>query len=180
MSKKWFQSYPQGAAHEINPEEYKSIVDLFEKSIEKYRQNTAYRCMGATLTYDELDHLSAQFASYLQNHSGLKKADRIALQMPNLIQYPIALFGALRAGLIVVNTNPLYTSSEMRYQFKHSGAKPILILANFAHMLDEVIKDTEIKHVVVTEIGDMMGFPKRLLVNAVVKYVKKMVPAFKL
>jgi long-chain acyl-CoA synthetase len=180
MSKKWFQSYPKDSAHEINPEEYTSIVDLFEKSIDKYRQKIAYRCMGAALSYDELDKQSAQFASYLQNHCGLKKGDRVAIQMPNLIQYPIALFGALRAGMVVVNTNPLYTAREMKFQFKDSGVKAIVLLANFAHMLDEVVHETDIKHVVVAEIGDMMGFPKRYIVNAVVKYIKKMVPPYKL
>jgi long-chain acyl-CoA synthetase len=133
--------------------------------------------MGKELTYGKLDELSRNFASYLQS-LGLRKGDRIAIQMPNLLQYPVAMFGALRAGLIVVNTNPLYTPREMQHQFKDSGVKAIVILANFASHLEKIVANTDIKHVVITEIGDMLGFPKKFIVNAVVKYVKKMVPAY--
>jgi long-chain acyl-CoA synthetase len=136
--------------------------------------------MGVSISFEELDHKVGQFASFLQNELKLKKGDRIALQMPNLLQFPVALFGALRAGLVIVNTNPLYTPPEMRHQLKDSGAKAIVILANFASHLQEVLKDTEIQSIVITEIGDMLPFPKSLLVNTVVKHVKKMVPAYSL
>lgn len=164
---------------EVSPDQYSSIVQLFEESIKKFQDRTAYINMGASITFNDLDIQSRNFASFLQNQ-GLKKGDRIALQMPNILQYPIALFGALRAGLIVVNTNPLYTPREMSHQFKDSGAKAIVIVANFACHLQDIIKDTDIKTVVVTEIGDLMGFPKSLIVNFVLKYVKKMVPSFHL
>lgn len=180
MSKPWYKVYSKKTAHEVNPDVYSSISDIFDESIAQYKDKIAYRNMGVDLTFNELNELSAQFATYLQKHCGLKKGDRIAIQMPNTLQYPVVLFGALRAGLIVVNTNPLYTTREMKFQFIDSGVKAIVILANFAHLLDEVIADTQIKHVVVTELGDMFGFPKRLIVNTVVKYVKKMVPAYKL
>ena len=180
MDKPWLKSYPKDVAHEIDTNAYSSITQLFEESVTKYRDLVAYTNMGGTLTYGELDELSRDFAAYLQNKVGLKKGDRIAIQMPNLIQYPIALFGALRAGLIVVNTNPLYTAREMKHQFNDSGAKAILILANFAYNLEEILPETKIETVIVTELGDMLGFPKSLIVNTVVKYIKKMVPKYKL
>lgn len=180
MTKPWYKVYSPKTAHEINPDIYNSIVDIFHEGVKQYKDKAAYRNMGVDLSFNEMDQLSAQFATYLQNHCGLKKGDRIAIQMPNVIQYPIVLFGALRAGLIVVNTNPLYTTREMKYQFNDAGVKAIVILSNFAHCLDEIIKETQIKHVVVTDLGDMLGFPKRLIVNAVVKYVKKMVPKYSL
>ena len=176
----WFAQYPQGVAHEINPEEYESIPALLEEGFAKYGSHIAYENMGKTLTYSEIDEYSQQFAAYLQNVVGLKKGDRIGIQMPNLLQYPIALFGALRAGLIVVNTNPLYTPREMQHQYKDSGSIAIVIVANFAHNLEEIIKDTPIKTVIVTELGDMLGGFKKLLVNFVVKKIKKMVPAYNL
>lgn len=178
MEKIWFKSYSKNVAQSINAEQYNSILDLFHESIKKYPQRVAYTNMGAELTFEELDQLSRDFAAFLQNKAGLKKGDRIAIQMPNLIQYPIVLFGALRAGLIVVNTNPLYTAREMKHQFTDSGAKAIVILANFAKTLQEVLPETGIETIVVTEIGDMLGFPKSLIVNSVVKYLKKMVPAY--
>jgi long-chain acyl-CoA synthetase len=180
MTKSWLKHYPKDVSHTIDPARYNSINDLFEESVHKYRERTAFINMGAEITFEELDYQSADFASFLQNVAGLKKGDRIAIQMPNLLQYPIAMFGALRAGLVVVNTNPLYTAREMKHQFIDSGAKAIVILANSAHLLEEIIADTEIETVVVTEVGDMLGFPKRLLVNSVVKYVKKMVPNYNL
>ncbi|RLD23674.1 MAG: long-chain-fatty-acid--CoA ligase, partial [Bacteroidetes bacterium] len=176
----WFTHYPEGIAHEINPEKYNSIIEILEESFAKYSDNDAFENMGKKLTYKEVDEKSEQFASYLQNVAGLKKGDRIAIQMPNLLQYPIALFGALKAGLIVVNTNPLYTPREMQHQFKDSGSIAIVIVANFAHNLEEIIKDTLIKTVIITELGDMLGGIKRLLVNFVVKKIKKMVPAYSL
>jgi long-chain acyl-CoA synthetase len=180
MEKVWLKAYPKGVAQEINPDSISSIVELFENSVRQFKGNEAYENMGVTITYGELDSLSRDFAAYLQNQAGLKKGDRIAIQMPNLIQYPIALFGALRAGLTVVNTNPLYTPREMKHQFNDSGAKAIVILANFAYNLEEVLAETPIQTVIVTELGDLLGFPKSLIVNSVVKYIKKMVPKFNL
>ncbi|MEX1240027.1 MAG: AMP-binding protein [Cyclobacteriaceae bacterium] len=176
----WFKSYPKGVPHEVKLYEYGSVIDLFEKSCEKYRQRVAFENMGKCMTYDELDKLSRDFAAYLQNGLGLKTGDRIAIQMPNLLQFPIAFFGALRAGLIVVNTNPLYTPREMEHQFKDSGAAAIVIVANFASNLEKIISKTQIRHVIVTELGDMLGGVKGALVNFVVKKIKKMVPAYNL
>ncbi len=180
MERPWLKNYPTGVAHEIDTNRYQSVVDIFEESVQRFRERDAYVNMGANLTYEDLNYLSADFASFLQNEAGLKRGDRVAIQMPNLLQYPIVLFAALRAGLIVVNTNPLYTAREMKHQFRDSGAKAIVILANSAHMLQEILPETSIETVVVTEVGDMLGFPKSLLVNSVVKYVKKMVPAYDL
>ena len=176
----WFAQYPQGVAHEINPDKYESIAALLEEGFAKFGSHIAFENMGKKLTFGEIDEYSEQFASYLQNVVGLKKGDRIAIQMPNLLQYPIALFGALRAGLIVVNTNPLYTPREMHHQFIDSGSIAIVIVANFAHNLEKIIKDTPIKTIIVTELGDMLGGFKKWLVNFVVKKIKKMVPAYNL
>ncbi len=176
----WFAQYPEGVAHEIDPNRYNSIVEILEESMERFKDYPAFENMGAKLTYGDIDKYSRQFASYLVNVAGLKKGDRIAIQMPNLLQYPIALFGALRAGLVVVNTNPLYTPREMQHQFKDSGAVAIVIVANFAHNLEEILADTPIKTIITTELGDMLGGFKRILVNFVVKYIKKMVPAYNL
>ena len=176
----WRRFYPQGIPYEINPDAYASLAALLEEGCRLFRDRPAYACMGKQLTFGELDKLSTQFASFLQNDLGLHKGDRLAIQMPNSLQYPVAMFGALRAGLAVVNTNPLYTPREMQHQFKDSGAKAIVILANFASHLEKIIDRTDIQHVVVTELGDLLGFPKKQLVNTVVKYVKKLVPAYKL
>lgn len=173
----WLKHYTPGVPYEIDPEAYSSLVELIETGFRLYKDRSAYANMGKELTYGKLDELSRNFAAYLQS-LGLRKGDRIAIQMPNLLQYPVVMFGALRAGLIIVNTNPLYTPREMQHQFKDSGAKAIVILANFASHLEKIVANTEIKHVVITEIGDMLGFPKKLIVNAVVKYIKKMVPAY--
>lgn len=180
MSQTWFKSYPKNVSHEINPDSYSSIGEMFSECITKYRDAIAYTNMGTHLTYDELDEHSRDFAAYLQNELKLKKGDRIAIQLPNVIQYPIALFGALRAGLIVVNTNPLYTSREMLHQFRDSGVRAIVILANFAHNLEEILAETKIEKIITTEIGDMLGFPKSLLINFVIKHIKKMVPKYHL
>lgn len=176
----WFQHYPKGIPHEIDPDKYSSIVGLFEDCCRKYGDNTAFECMGKTMSFHELEVQSGYFAAYLQNQAGLKKGDRIAIQLPNLLQYPVAMFGAMRAGLIVVNTNPLYTPREMEHQFVDSGAVAIVILANFASHLQKVIPKTAIKTVIVTEIGDMLGGLKGTIVNLAVKYVKKMVPPYQL
>lgn len=174
----WFNSYPKGVSNEINLERYPNIMSVFYEGIQKNRSLPAYSNLGASITFDQLDHSVEKFASFLQNELGLKPGDRIALQMPNLLQFPIALFAALKVGLVVVNTNPLYTAKEMQHQFKDAGVKCIVILANYASLLEQIIKDTQIESVVVTEVGDLLGFPKSLLVNSVLKYVKKMVPSF--
>ena len=176
----WLNNYPKGVPKEINPDSYPSLVELMDESFKKFAGKPAFANMGTQITFGELDRLSRNFASFLQNDLGMVKGDRLAIQMPNLLQYPIAMYGAFRAGLVVVNTNPLYTPREMEHQFKDSGAKAIVILANFASNLEKIIAKTDIKHVIVTEIGDMMGFPKKFIVNSVVKYVKKMVPAYNL
>lgn len=176
----WFQQYGEKIPREIDPNHYDSIPALVDESFKKYSDKVAFENMGKALTYAEVDKLSADFASYLQNVAGLKQGDKIAIQMPNLLQYPIVAFGALRAGLVVVNTNPLYTPNEMEHQFNDSGASAIVILANFAYNLEKILKDTKIKTVIVTEIGDLFGGLKGAITNFVVKKVKKMVPAYNL
>jgi long-chain acyl-CoA synthetase len=176
----WLKHYTKGVPYEINPDSYSSLVELMEESFVKFAGRPAFANMGVELTFSDMDRLSRNFASFLQHDLGLQKGDHIALQMPNILQYPVAMFGALRAGLSVVNTNPLYTPREMEHQFKDSKVKAVVILANFAVNLEKILDKTEIKHVIVTELGDLFGFPKKLIVNTVVKYVKKMVPAYKL
>ncbi|MFY0690091.1 MAG: AMP-binding protein [Cyclobacteriaceae bacterium] len=176
----WLANYPEGVAHTIDPSQYTSLIDLLNESFDKYSNCPAFECMGKSLTFEEVDQLSAQFGAYLTKELGLKKGDKVAIQMPNVLQNPIAMFGALRAGMTVVNTNPLYTADEMKHQFNDSGAKAVVILANFAFNLEKIISDTAIEHVIVTEIGDMLGGLKGGIVNFVVKRVKKMVPKFSL
>ncbi|EQC51287.1 long-chain-fatty-acid--CoA ligase [Bacteriovorax sp. DB6_IX] len=180
MEKPWLNEYEAGVPHEINPETYNSIPELLEESFEKFAKKPAFHCMGKTLTYSEMDYLSRKFASYLQNNLGLKKGDRVAIMMPNILQYPVALFGILRAGMVAVNVNPLYTARELEHQLKDSGAKTIIIFENSASVLAEIIDNTPVEHVLVTQIGDMLKFPKSLLVNFVIKHVKKMVPKWNL
>ncbi|GAB3163915.1 AMP-binding protein [Telluribacter humicola] len=175
----WLKYYPEGVPYEINPDAYPSLIQMMEEGFSKFTSHPAYSNMGKEITFGEVDRLSRDFAAYLQS-LGLMQGDRIAIQMPNLLQYPIAMFGALRAGLTIVNTNPLYTPREMLHQFKDSGAKAIVILANFGSNLEKILADTNIEHIIITEIGDRLGFPKKLIVNAVVKYIKKMVPAYNL
>ena len=176
----WRRFYPKEVPDEINPDAYPSLAALLEEGCRLFTDRPAYACMGKQLTFGELDKLSEQFASFLQNDLGLQKGDRLGIQMPNTLQYPVVMFGALRAGLTVVNTNPLYTPREMQHQYKDSGTKAIVILSNFASHLEKIIDRTEIKHVVITQLGDLLGFPKKQIVNAVVKYVKKLVPAYNL
>ncbi len=178
-SRPWLHFYPDSVPADINPDQYTSLVDMVEEGFSRFASNAAYANMGKEITFEELDILSRNFAAYLQD-AGLKKGDRIAIQMPNCLQYPVAMFGAIRAGLTVVNTNPLYTPREMKHQFTDSGAKAIVIVANFASHLEKVIADTAIEHVFITQLGDMLGFPKKQLVNFVVKSVKKMVPPYNL
>ncbi|MHB8821401.1 MAG: AMP-binding protein, partial [Pseudomonadaceae bacterium] len=176
----WKDKYPVGVASEINPDEYQNIQTVLKLSCERFADKPAFSSLGKTLTYGELYRLSGEFAAYLQHHTDLQPGDRIAVQLPNLLQYPIVVFGAMRAGLIVVNTNPLYTAREMEHQFNDAGAKALVCLANMAHLAEAVLPKTGIKHVVITEVGDMLPPLKRLLVNTVVKHVKKMVPAYRL
>lgn len=174
----WKDKYPEGVSSEINPDSYPNVLAVLKDSCQRFANKPAFTNLGKTLTYGELYTLSGQFAAYLQQHSGLQPGDRIAIQMPNVLQYPIAVFGAMRAGFVVVNTNPLYTKREMEHQFNDSGAKALVCLANMAHLAEEVVPKTGVKHVIVTEVGDMLPPLKRFLVNAAVKYLKKMVPAY--
>lgn len=170
--------YPAGVPREVDLDKYQSMVDVFEQAVKKYADRPAFSAVGATLTYRDLDTQTRNFAAWLQNKTDLKPGDRIAVQMPNLPQYPVVVFGAMRAGLIVVNTNPLYTQREMEHQFNDSGAKALVVLANMADNAEKVVPQTGIEHVIITEIADMNSPIKRTLMNAVVKHVKKMVPAF--
>ena len=180
MDRFWQQRYPQGVPYDINPDEYPSLLEVVDRTIEQYPDKPAFINMGATLTFRQLDEMSRYFAAYLQNGLGLSKGDRVAIMLPNLLQYPVALFGILKAGMVVVNVNPLYTPRELRHQLQDSGAKAILILSNFAHTLEKVVGDTPVEHVILSNIGDMLAMPKRTMVNFVVKYIKKMVPYFNL
>ena len=179
MDKIWLKSYPAGIPADISTDHCPSLVALVEEACRKYAERTAFISMGQELSYAELDARSREFAGWLQAR-GLGKGDRVALMMPNLLQYPVALVGALRAGCVVVNCNPLYTPRELEHQLKDSGATAIVIVENFAHTLEQVIARTAVRHVVVTPMGEMLGFPKGLLVNLVVRHVKKMVPAWSL
>ncbi len=180
MEKIWFKSYPEGVPQEINPDKYGNIMEMVEESIKKYKDKPAFTNMDVTMTFKEFDEQSKAFAAYLQNHTDLKPGDVIAIQMPNLLQYPVVLFGAIRAGLIVTNVNPLYTEHEIEHQLKDANAKAIVILSMSASKLEAVLKNTPVKHVIVTHIGDLLPGLKRFIVNLVVKYVKKMVPPYKL
>ncbi len=174
----WYQSYQKGIPHEINPHEFSSLAELLDYSFNKFADRPNFHNMGKTLTYREIDVLSRKFASYLQNTLNLDKGERIALMMPNILQYPVCLFGALRAGLTAVNVNPLYTARELEHQLQDSEAKAIVIFENSASLLEKILPKTKVKHVLITKIGDFLPFPKSLLVNSVIKYVKKMVPAW--
>ncbi|WP_303286289.1 AMP-binding protein [Marinobacter sp. SS8-8] len=172
--------YPAGVPREVDLNKYRSMVEVFEQAVKKFADRPAFSALGATLTYRDLDTQSRNFAAWLQNKTDLKPGDRMAVQMPNVNQYPVVVFGAMRAGLIVVNTNPLYTTREMEHQFNDSGAKALVVLANMAGNAEKVLPNTGIEHVIVTEIADMHSPIRRTLLNAVVKHVKKMVPAFNL
>jgi len=178
VEKVWLKRYPPGVPHEVRTDEFASVKDLFEASVKKFADRPAYHCMGKTMTFAELDRLSRAFAGWLQA-SGFGKGVRVAIMMPNVLQYPVALFGTHRAGGIVVNVNPLYTARELEHQLKDSGAEVIVILENFASTLQQVLARTPVKKVVVTSLGELLGF-KGKIVNFVVRHVKKMVPAFEL
>ncbi|WP_186756515.1 AMP-binding protein [Echinicola salinicaeni] len=174
----WFKYYPESVPKEVDAEAYESIIGLFEESVHKYGESVAYECMGKKLSFNELEKLSRDFGAYLQQDLKLKKGDRIAIQMPNLLQYPVVMFGALRAGLIVVNTNPLYTAHEMKHQFEDADISALVILSNFAHNLEGILPDLKVEHIIITGIGDLLGGLKGGIVNFVVKYIKKMVPEY--
>lgn len=180
MERIWLRSYPEGVPPEIDVDAYRSIGELFEEGVRKFADRTAYTCMGKGITYSELDRLSASFGAYLQQVIKLPPKARVALMMPNVLQYPVAMFGALRAGYTIVNVNPLYTPRELEHQLKDSGAETIVIVENFAHTLEQVMGRVPVKNVVVTSLGEMLGFPKGLIVDFVVRRVKKMVPAWNL
>jgi len=181
VEKIWLEkSYPPGVPFDINPDKYPSLVAMFNKYSVQYSDRTAFINMGAEISYSELADQATDFAAYLQQGLGLKKGDKFAIMVPNTLQYPIALFGALLAGLTVVNVNPLYTARELEHQLKDSGAKAMLIIENFAQTLEKVVDKTPIEHVIMTSLGDRLGLVKGTVVNAVVKYVKKMVPVFHL
>ena len=179
MDKIWLKSYPAGVPAEIDVNAYQSIGQMFEQSVAAYRDRVAYINMGRSMTYGELDEHSRHFAAWLQS-LGLPKGARVAFMMPNLLQYPVCMFGALRAGYTVVNCNPLYTPPELEHQVTDAGADVIVVVENFAHVLQACLGKTPVKHIVVATMGDMLGFPKRQLVNFVVRYVKKLVPAWRL
>jgi len=178
QAKPWLNSYPDGVPHQIDGAQFESLNHLFAQALDQYSSRLAFDCMGKKITYKELDELSWQFASYLQS-SGLKKGDRIALMMPNLLQYPIALLGSLRAGCVVVNVNPMYTARELAYQLNDSGADALVILENFAHVFQSIQDQVRVKHVLVTNVGELMGL-KGHLINAIIRHVKKAVPNWSL
>ena len=180
MEKLWLKSYEQGVNPEIDISQYSSISDVFRQSVEKFADKPAFQNMGKTLTYAEVGKLATDFASYLQNVLKLPRGERVAIMMPNVLQYPIVLFGILQAGLVAVNTNPLYTPRELEYQLKDSGATTIVVLENFANTLELVLPRTQIKHVIVASIGEMFGMIKGALMNFVIRKVKKMVPEYRI
>ncbi|MCA1920712.1 long-chain-fatty-acid--CoA ligase FadD [Buttiauxella noackiae] len=180
MKKVWLNRYPADVAAEINPDRYQSLVDMFEQATARYADQPAFMNMGEVMTFRKLEERSRAFAAYLQQGLGLQKGDRVALMMPNLLQYPVALFGILRAGMVVVNVNPLYTPRELEHQLNDSGASAIVIVSNFAHTLEKVVDKTQVKHVILTRMGDQLSAAKGTLVNFVVKYVKRLVPKYHL
>jgi long-chain acyl-CoA synthetase len=180
MDKVWLQQYPQGIPAEVEYRAYRSLKEILSVACARFAERPAYGNLGVTITYRELDQLSRDFGAYLQKVAGLKQGERLAIMLPNLLQYPIALFGAQRAGIVVVNTNPLYTARELEHQLKDSGAAAIVVLENFAHTLEQVLPRTSVRTVITTQIGDLLPAFKRMLTNLVVKHVKKLVPQWHL
>ncbi|MGQ8815935.1 long-chain-fatty-acid--CoA ligase FadD [Serratia sp. NA_13] len=180
MDKVWLKRYPADVPAEIDADRYSSLVEMFENAVQRYADQPAFMNMGEVMTYRKLEERSRAFAAYLQNELGLQKGDRVALMMPNLLQYPIALLGILRAGMVVVNVNPLYTPRELEHQLNDSGASAIVIVSNFAHTLEKVVFNTQVKHVILTRMGDQLSAAKGTLVNFVVKYIKRLVPKYHL
>ncbi|MER2601745.1 MAG: AMP-binding protein, partial [Candidatus Competibacter phosphatis] len=175
MEKVWLKRYPPQVPADVNPDEFRSLVEVFDRSCCQFGRRNAFVNMGCGMTYAELEQMSRAFAAWLQQELGLEKGERVAIMLPNLLQYPVALFGVLRAGLVVVNVNPLHTPRELEHQLRDSGAKAILILANFAHLLAEVVERTEIRTAIVTEIGDLLSFWKAKVVNLAARHIKKRV-----
>ncbi|WP_345827731.1 long-chain-fatty-acid--CoA ligase FadD [Erwinia sp. HDF1-3R] len=180
MNKIWLKRYPADVPAEISADRYTSLIDLFEEAVKRYADQPAFINMGQVMTFRKLEERSRAFAAWLQEGLGLKQGDRVALMMPNLLQYPIALFGILRAGMVVVNVNPLYTPRELEHQLNDSGASAIVIVSNFAHTLEKVVEKTQVKHVILTRLGDQLSPAKGTLVNFVVKYIKRLVPKYHL
>ncbi len=180
MEKIWLDAYPEGVPAEVPEPDYRSLRDMIERSFSAYPDNPAYTNMGTTMTYRQLDELSMKFAVYLQKSLGLTRGERVAVMLPNILQYPVALCGIFRAGLVAVNVNPLYTARELKHQLKDSGARCILILENFGHVLEEVIDNTDVDFVITTGVGDLLAKPKGWIVNFVLRYVKRAVPGFRL
>ena len=180
VNKAWLDSYPPGMPAEIDPDEFSSIPDLLDQTVRKFAARPAFHNLGHTMSYAELDRQSRAFAAFLQGLPGMAKGERVAIMAPNLLQYPVALFGILRAGMIVVNVNPLYTPRELEHQLKDAGARAIVIVENFASVLQQVLANTAVEHVVTTGIGDLLPAPRRWLVNFVIRRVKKMVPAWRI
>jgi len=180
MQKPWLKSYPDGIPETIDVNEFFSVADMFDKSIKQFGNLPAYTNFGKTLSYNEINTATSQMAAYLRNELGLEKGDSVAVMMPNLLQNPIAIFAILRAGLVVVNTNPLYTARELKHQLNDANVKAIIIVENFAHVLESVINEVPVKHIITTRMGDLLSPLKGFLINTVVKYVKKMVPAYNL
>lgn len=180
LNKVWLNRYPADVPAEINADRYTSLIDLFEQAAQRYADRPAFISMGQAMSFRKLEQRSRAFAAYLQQTLGLSKGDRVAIMMPNLLQYPIALFGILRAGMVVVNVNPLYTPRELEHQLNDSGAKAIVIVSNFAHTLEKVVAKTAVRHVILTRLGDQLSPAKATLVNFVVKYIKRLVPKYNL
>jgi long-chain acyl-CoA synthetase len=178
LERPWLEQYPESVPHRIDPEEFPSVVAVLQSAIDQYRDRPAFANLGKVLTYGEVDTLSRQLAGYLLGELGLKKGDRVAIMLPNCLQYPVATFGILRAGLTVVNVNPMYTPRELRHQMADSGAVAIIVLDNFGHTVEKVLGDTSLRHVLTTGLGDMLAFPKRAIVNFVLRHVKKLVPDY--
>jgi long-chain acyl-CoA synthetase len=178
VNKIWLKNYPAGMPQEINADQFVSIADMFEKTVAKFADRPACHNLGCTMSYAELNRLSRDFAAFLQGLPGMVKGDRVAIMAPNLLQYPVALFGILRAGMTVVNVNPLYTARELEHQLQDSGAKVIVIVENFASVLQQVLDNTSVEHVISTQLGDLLPAPKRWIVNLLIKHIKKMVPAW--
>lgn len=180
IERPWLASYPQGTPAQINADAFASVPEVLQDALEKYRDRPAFSNMGVTLNYAEVDALSKQFAAYLLGELKLRKGDRVAIMMPNCLQYPIATFGVLRAGLAVVNVNPMYTARELRHQLEDAGVSVLVVLDNFGHTAQKALKDVDVPHLITTGLGDMLGFPKGAIVNFVLRHVKKMVPEYSL
>ena len=180
MDKAWLKSYPPGMPETIDVDAYQSVAEVFDQAVAKYGDSPSFTNLGTTLSYSDMDRLTDNLASYLQRLPNMRKGDRVAIMMPNVLQNPIAIFAVLRGGFTVVNTNPLYTVRELKHQLSDSGAKAIIVMENFCHVVQKVIDESPVQHVISTQLGDMLKFPKSLIVNLVVKYVKKMVPEFSL